>query len=765
MPETNVPKRDKAVVTSQQLALAYHQDDSFKSSLVSWHIFYENLLRRFEKRLQLNLKTSLRTLSLTDYEAMAIELFYKFNEEFSPDMSPKPIWADIGGGLVRNYPPLHDFIKKDGYIDLSNYSPISDLGDLRDSLYSYLQKRNILTADTLYGDFHRGSTPDDGCYMGNGAAELFNFSIRWISQDLDQVVVGKDVFLVPSPSYGYFSDPIVLNGCKVELIPALERNKYKITPKQLETCIIEINNKYFETHITSCCERYPTYLRELTKHGIDVKQLPPFIGNVKKLFTLEEFLANRNEIIAAIKRQCTDPTKLATIPEPPRPAQVKTLVFYNPYVPVGQYYTQTEIDALDKVRRKYGLYVIEDRAHEDLNYYPVSLGSFGNVAGQPPERLFILMTPSKTLCAADLRLGVMCAFTKEKPGLSPGKISIFRAMNSHIGTVGYFKRDLLDIAFSDSETREKFVKEIAAEYLWRQNLILQMIEGRSFRPADENGRTEIKGDTDATPKTKVTTAQTFNEYELYIKEYVDDPMVFEMLRNGIPGLKVLLKPAFGFYLLFDFSAFKGKYLGLRKLETALDFQMALLAEEQVSTIAGMLYHEKPVLRFSLGIERDEIITAFIRLHEFLALLLPRPLLEVKEEFTEPNATKPTVSSFREAIQAPSLDLEVEAQPLAHAQSNPVVEVKQLAPPLTPASISTSPVAVKEKCSLPKLVMTQPSPKAIPIRPKMQNPLMRVNPSLGKMLPSLKSPIGGLGSSIPSPTVKTKLPNIVVINRL
>jgi aspartate/methionine/tyrosine aminotransferase len=117
---------------------------------------------------------------------------------------------------------------------------------------------------------------------------------------------------------------------------------------------------------------------------------------------------------------------------------------------------------------------------------------------------------------------------------------------------------------------------------------------------------------------------------------VDVEFCTRILRTGIKGLKPLGFPDSGFFQLFDFSEFRGKYYGNKCIKDGIDLYEALVTDCGVSVLPGELFaYNGPEMvgRISYSLPEHKIVEGMFRIAKFTEKLkdypyeLPEPALK------------------------------------------------------------------------------------------------------------------------------------------
>lgn len=530
--------------------------------------------------------------------------------------------CSTGNGGFLTYEPLTKISLNS---DLSHYSYSQPSQKIQECVHQYLVHRGILQKGA-YLDYNNILT-------GNGSTELYELIITKLFLD-DPYVAGKHAILIPTPSYGLFIEQVYTAHGQVITVPLQEDNGYKLAPEQLESAIEKANQQLFVEALPDVNSAYQKFLAQLEQIGIHPQLLPAYKGqepNISRMELIENLKAIQQATITLLTTHPAYAEKINAfgdndlLPLPPNIPSVISFFFCNIHNPTGVAYNQEEINALDVIRRKHDLSVIEDLAHHDIILdKSIKLGYFG-ACPQKPFKQATLLSLSKQFCAAALRVGVAYISNEisHKPMLITQKRKSFEADTVHelafhrtVFTSPIQNKAIIKAFELKNPQLNEYLESNNKEYQYRVKFLLALIHGIDNIQASEEDYDRIKS---------------------FVQDYDDnnDTAIMEILQTGLPGLKTFPEPKGSFFIVLDFSAYKNHYIGQFPLIAGIDFHKALYSLCGIETIPGegMQYTEKPIARLSvsLGDTSDNeaalysMLTVAKRLKHFIKLITPKPL--------------------------------------------------------------------------------------------------------------------------------------------
>jgi aspartate/methionine/tyrosine aminotransferase len=540
----------------------------------------------------------------------ANQVYYSYYGNQAKARGYSTLGMESGNGGFDPYPGLSGAIQDFDHMHSYQYSQPSD--KMVETMGSYLRDKKIVRSDI--------PIRDKNILAGNGTTQLYSIVLAKLLGDRPRTA-GKDIILVPSPSYGLFVPQIYALGGEVKTVPLLKSNNYKLTALQLSHAIQATNEELFVKSRIELTSHYNIFLQKAKDLGLDTQRLPIYIGETAT--TREAIDANLGEITQSTLRLVDDVPVLRaklsafgrfSLPLPPEVPRVVGLFFCNIHNPTGKAYNQQEVDSIDQVRRDHHVTVIEDLTHHELKFNKkLQLGYFANRQGIIPYKQATLMGISKNLCAAAWRVGVAYLsddfnFSAEDASRDDKQRYNYMGITDRLFSQSVFltpfQRAAILIAFDAKDVaRERYVDERNYIYLFRSELFTAFIQGIN------------------TITNPVFAIDMIN----YVKASGSD-RALALLISGIPELSIFTVPEGSFFLLIDFSKLINKYVGHLKLETVCEIYQALCSTVNIEAITaeGMLSPDLAIMRFTLGVGRAKIVDCAVRLALFVSLVTAEP---------------------------------------------------------------------------------------------------------------------------------------------
>ncbi|MDR3477363.1 MAG: aminotransferase class I/II-fold pyridoxal phosphate-dependent enzyme [Gammaproteobacteria bacterium] len=541
------------------------------------------------------------------------QTYYTYYGESVTSTAYTTLAMEGGNGGFDPYPGLSKVaVNHDRMV---NYQYSEPSQSIVNTMASYLKHKRIVRPDVPIG-FRN-------ILAGNGTTQLYHIFLSKIFGDRPRTA-GKDILLVPSPSYGLFAPQVYASGGEIKTIPLLKSNNYKLTADQLNAAILETNATLFEKSRIALTSHYKMFLQAATDAGLNTQQLPAFVG--ENAPTREAAEANLHDIKQSTLKLVDETPILRariaafgwfSLPLPPEIPKVVALFFCNIHNPTGKAYNQQEVDSIDKVRRQHHVTVIEDLTHHELKFNPqLQLGYFANREGVLPYQQVTLVGISKNLCAAAWRVGVAFIssdFERAAENVVYDNKSRFSYMGvaermfSQSVFLTPFQRKAVELGFDiRDEEKRAYIYNNNNLYLLRCNLFRALVEGiYSF----------------ADPK-----------QALDVIDYVEktSPSSLAFLNDGIPLLSILTVPQGSFFILVDFSKLSNKYVGHLKLDSSIAVYQALRGIVNIDAIPaeGMLCGDMNIMRFTLAVSRQKIFECVNRLAVFVSYVTDEPALDL-----------------------------------------------------------------------------------------------------------------------------------------
>lgn len=281
-----------------------------------------------------------------------------------------------------------------------------------------------------------------------------------------------------------------------------------------------------------------------------------------------------------------------------QPPKVIAFLNMNPHNPTGKVYGKDRIQLLKQIGKvclDKGVFIIDDLVYRELTFdqsnkaVPLSTlpGMFSNT--------ITLFSLSKAFGLAAFRSGMIVA---DEVIVSLVRDKIFQQTDS----LSVIQSAAIAGTFNtNSNSLETYSKKITKEYKIRYNLVKAMCEG--LDSIDEVYKNEIK--------------------EIIINcSYKRNKEIL----NGIKNLQIVnkLEPESGFFVILDFTKYKGKsYKGFKIIDddTLLKF---LYTTGNIKLLTGTAFcwpnKEEIVARITFALERKKLINSLYRLKSCLYLL-------------------------------------------------------------------------------------------------------------------------------------------------
>lgn len=482
-------------------------------------------------------------------------------------------------------------------IEYNNHLPQANFVQAADK---YFHQIYVLPASIhIKQDVYDKATENDYfSIVGHGTTELFNSALKAIIKSKGDVVI------VTSPTYGLFLNPILQHQATIEMLPLTEKQHFKPSAQALSALI-----KTTHVKLQQDFKKKVTFTEQLLNHFMSVQKTSP--KEMKLLSThintLSKCLSKTIDNFDAIDKATQifndalsqyDPLWKEKLELPFCP-RVRGYFHINPHMPLGTICTQPEIDKLAVALEAFPDVTVID----DLTYYDLILstnirpGTFAN--SKLNERTLTLYSVSKQFALAGVRSGI--ALGVQKLILSIAK-DIFNTVN----TVNIFSTEALYLTFTwNKKKRIQYLEETNTEYAFRRDFAISLVQGIQH----------------ITNKKQV--ARIYQELS---KLNVSDEKI-ETLLNGITGLSITHSPDSGYFLLVDFSSYKGKFLGTTQLNQSRDFRNAFYCLADLNTLPGELMYEfdKPILRFSFSLEIKDILEGLLRINAVLERTRAAPI--------------------------------------------------------------------------------------------------------------------------------------------
>lgn len=507
----------------------------------------------------------------------------------------------------------------------------------------HFKQQNIIPQNATIGSDPYDDKNDHDFYAmhGHGTTELFSFILRSL------VKTPGDIIVLSTPTYGLFIEPITQAKANIATFALTQKNNYKPTPAELRKLILANNknakNNYLSVIAVTLQLLTPLFATNKT-HKKEYAKLKESLSTLKQ--TIEENPDSEdfsridsltqlyNDTLLTCLPAVANAFQLATWQDKltlPLCTRVRGYFHINPHMPMGTILNQEETEKLAQAIMPFSdITVIDDITYNELVLPPckVQPGTFAKTKTMQ-NRCVTLYSLSKQYGVAAIRAGLAIG---PKSVIKPLAHAIFM----HVNMPSVYSQKALHFIFKmPLADKTKHLQETLDEYAFRRDLAIAMVLGIS-KIVDKNNSDKI--------------VKTLKQQKLLVA-------LQQSLLQGIPGLTITHIPHSGFFLLLDFSAFKGKYIGDLKLETSMDMHKFICCLTDVDMIPGELNLDftKPLLRFSFCIPPKDIIEAFIRIGNVLKLCNDKMLKDI------PSVDKPKKAKIKSSDSKPKIPLDLSAK--------------------------------------------------------------------------------------------------------
>lgn len=276
----------------------------------------------------------------------------------------------------------------------------------------------------------------------------------------------------------------------------------------------------------------------------------------------------------------------------------------NPHNPIGNVMSENDIELikeLSDVCLENGVFIVDDLIYRDLCYdrkklaYPIaSIPKYFN-------NTISLFGISKSYGLASLRAGFIVMPTPIFWGFAT---QVFDFMDSMCVTQVNAVRG----AFNGSNKRykdyDRYFNKLIPEYLYRLDLVNVLINGIDIINDKKTRRKIIKD----------------------IENYSSNKEIVNKLLKGIDGVKISDKtfPKSGFFVIVDFTSFKGKYYKGKQIKTEYDLLKAMYNSGKVKYLMGENFmwsnEEEFVARVNFSISKNALIHNFYQISKLAEVL-------------------------------------------------------------------------------------------------------------------------------------------------
>jgi len=508
--------------------------------------------------------------------------------------------ASAGGSgfLAPKY--VEEKLHKLQAVKLTDYDSHMATEKLVGQLEQYCIEENILSDKTkLDSDIH-GNKNAKGLFAlaGYGTHHLFNLSMPHIIKS------PNDVVIVTEPTYGLLLDPIFHAGGRVVSLPLTVQNGFKPVAAEISNLIAETNNSLQAEYISQVEKNLKLFntLHPLTKFKVSEEKKEILKAATSSEEQLSLVIAKINQKIksSTLYKQNKQVGKSLLLTLCPK---VRGFFNINPQTPLGTVLEQDEINDIAKVFVKNDVCIIDDLTHRNVRLDDKEPGTFAKSSAK--NQTLTLISVSKDYGLAAVRAGMAIG---SKDLLS----SMGKRLFQQQCMISAYSKKALSAVFSMPQTkRQEYIAENNAEYRFRKDLTIALMGGVDLIESIEL-RHKIKA--------------TINKL----------PMKKELKKSaleGIPGLKLVVRPSGAYFCLFDLSEFQGKYLGNMRLNSSMDFRNAFSFLTDLEVLPGELNYQfdKPNIRFCLTMSEEEIVEGMLRIKNVLSLATTQPLFNDKKD--------------------------------------------------------------------------------------------------------------------------------------
>ena len=551
--------------------------------------------------------------------------------------SQKTLDASTGSSAFAPPEKIEDELLAAKSSQLPEYHNHLPQEDLIKVAQKYFEQIGVLNNTTkLKQDIYdaKNSPNDYFCVIGHGTTHLFTSSLKSILK------TKGDVIIVTQPSYGLFLGPIENAQGVIEPLVLNQQDKFKPNPNELKKVIAKINSdrkeKYFQLiqhkrillnnfilQVKICQNERTAVLKLLNDLSIKARDLKntdfTAIDSAMELYhtalrSLIQKTKNLDEVSMWYETLSL-----------PLCQRVRGYFHMNPHMPMGTICEQKEINKIaDAIQPFSDVQVIDDLTYYDL-VLPDTKSKPGTFAQSSLKtRSLTLYSLSKQFALASVRAGIALG---PKHLIAPICKDIFDSNN----TPNIFTRDAFySILNWPQNQRNEYLSETKEEYTKRRDLTLALIQGQQNLSKASLGSVQ----------------NLLTQMGISLIEQ-------KGLLTGITGLKTLVKPESGYFVIIDFSHYQDQYLGTTQLNQSRDFRNAFYRLADVNTIPGeMMYmFDKPVLRFSYSMTPKEILDSILRIKSVLSLCQPKPMAKKEIEAIK-KASSQKASSLTKPMPAP-----------------------------------------------------------------------------------------------------------------
>lgn len=521
------------------------------------------------------------------------------------------ITIDASVGSSGFFPPnkIFEAIKTFKREDVVEYGFKKEIAAAEMNLAKYLAEEGAIEPGTLIEFTETGQIPNPQtqyAVLGCGSQHI-------ITELVSAIIKTGDVIVVPTPTYGLLLKIIKAAGGEYVCFPLKEENGYKPNPDELLELITTINHDLKERHkeevklIIAKIEKYIPRCSSSRKVYSLIIDLERNLNSSASLSTsiirklnqavsvyVADHIQSKDYKLKNPLQQKVFKLKLIEKLKVPFRNCVRGYLHIDPHNPTGSVMTQPEIDALSEALKTVPkLTIIDDKAHDHIFLDDVEIGHLSRTPAR--DKTVTIDSFSKSYALAGMRTGMAFGPHKliNKVASRMYDAQVFPPI-SVIATVNA-------VTSTPKEKRHSYFTKCSNIYRARLALVKACLYGISSIPSQAI-RENILG--------KIA-EQGFSD---------------ELVSTGISNLSLLSDPQGCFFVTFDFSQYKGFYLGETQLKDGIDFANLLYYLADVQTVPHELngYFDKPAVRFALTLADYEIYQAMEQIAHALAYLTPAP---------------------------------------------------------------------------------------------------------------------------------------------
>lgn len=270
--------------------------------------------------------------------------------------------------------------------------------------------------------------------------------------------------------------------------------------------------------------------------------------------------------------------------------RVVAFLHMNPHNPTGKVYGAEQIETLKQIGNiclESGVFIIEDLAYRGLEFDRTQEAvPMASIVGQFANTIS-LFSLSKSFGLASLRAGMIVAdevvtsLTRDRIFQNTDSLSIVQSA----ALAGTF-----NATAGNTARRDEYLKTITEEYCARFKLVKAIVDGiHTLEPRDQ-----------------ADVLKVFDQYQELSHLQHD--------LGGIPGVKIVMEPDSGFFLLLDFTELLGKQYNGFVIEDDESLLRFLYTSYNIKLLTGRAfcwpYKNELVARVTTALDSNDLITSF-----------------------------------------------------------------------------------------------------------------------------------------------------------